>query len=129
MSSRVRQSRGADDVAVEWADTSQAVDARAPHQVEEEGLHAVVGMVGHGYGAGAQRLSEGSDRLLALRACGHFDGAAPVGGVLRGVEVDNVQGDVTLLAQAADELFVAVGFLAAQVEVAMRRFACIAQLR
>ena len=121
--------QGADDVAVAWADTSQAVDARAPHQVEEEGLHAVVGMVGHGYGVGAQLLTEGFEPLVAQLACGHFDGDVSVGGVLRGVEVDDMQGDVPFLAQVTDELLVAVGLLAAQVKVAMRRFACIAQLR
>ena len=86
-------------------------------------------MVGHGYGVGFQLLTEGFEPLVAQLARGHFDGDVPVGGVLGGVEVDNVQGDVPLLAQAADELFVAVGFLAAQVEVAMRRLACITQLR
>ena len=86
-------------------------------------------MVGRGYGVGAQLLTEGFEPLVAQLACGHFDGDVSVGGVLRGVEVDDMQGDVPFLAQVADELFVAVGFLAAQVEVAMRRLACITQLR
>ena len=121
--------QGADDAAVAWADAPQTVDARAPHQVEQEGLHAVVGMMGHGYGVGSQLLTESFEPLVAQLARGHFDGDVPVGGVLRGVEVDNVQGDVPLLAQAADELLVAVSLLSTQVEVAMRRFACITQLR
>jgi len=86
-------------------------------------------MMGHGYGVCFQLPTESLEPLVAQLAGGHLDGEMPAGGMLGRIEVDHVQGDVPLLAQAADEPFVAVGLLAAQVEVAMRRLAGIAQLR
>ena len=106
----------------------QPMDARPPDEVEEDGLHGVVAMMGHTDGLGPDSLPELAKVGVAQLACRHFDTDAMQLGVGARVEVGTVERDGQLVAQRLAEVLVAVGLVATQLEVAVDGLQAVAQV-
>ena len=99
-----------------------------PDEVEEDGLHGVVAMMGHTDGLGPDSPPELAKVGVAELACRHFDTDAMQLGVGARVEVGTVERDGQLVAQRLAEVLVAVGLVATQLEVAVDGLQAVAQV-
>ena len=111
--------QGPDDpVAV--AHAAQSAGAGSAQQVEDQRLRVVVGIVRHRHGLVAVLPAEFVEPGVAQFACRHLDALSVFRGPGAGVETFQVEGESAPPAPGAHERFVAVGFLPAQAEVAVR---------
>ena len=117
-----------EDVAVARLDARKAMYASAAKQVEEDGLYGVILMMGHADGLCIDILPELFEILIAQFAGCHLDADLVQTGIGAGVEMDDVEGDVLLLAEPTGEGFVTMALVAPQQEVAMDGLHLIAQL-
>jgi hypothetical protein len=85
---------GADDVGVARLYASQSAQACAAYEVEEEGLDAVVAMVGDADVVGVDVAAELLEIGVAQVACCHLDADMMQVGIGMRVEVDEVEGYV-----------------------------------
>ena len=114
--------------AVHGTDALQAVDARAPHQVEQERLHTVVAVMGHCHHlrpAGPEPFGKPAVTQFPRR---HLDGNAPRSRIRLRIEVRHLQRYSQPFGQVAHKPLVAHRLLPAEVKVTMSRLTRIPQL-
>lgn len=105
--------------AVDWANAVETGNACATQEVDKEGLNGVVAMVGHNDIVKVFLLTDLFEKIVAQMACGFLDGEMVEGGILSGVELCHMDCAVVALGQLAHKLFVAVGVVATQMEIAV----------
>lgn len=97
----------------------QPAQSRPAQQVEQYGLDVVVAMVGYADGVATLFLTLVVEERISLLSGGHLNADFVFHGEGPSVEIFYRKRHVKLLAQLADESFVAHGFFTAQVEIAM----------
>ena len=97
----------------------EAGKAGAPHEVEEEGLGGVVGMMGGEEGGIALLAAEGGEPAVAQAAGGILDAEALGGGVVGSVKAGQVERDTKVVGETADKVLVAVTVAQPQAEIAV----------
>ena len=89
---------GSEDIAVAPLHALQPAHARAPDDVEQDGLHLVVAVVGYADAVSMDVEAERSEIVVAQVTRSHFDRYLMQGGISLCVKVDFVQLDALLFA-------------------------------
>ena len=105
----------------------EPIDTSSADEVEQQGLHRIVLMVGHGNHVKPMCLAQPLKLAVAKFAGSHLYGLLVLRGIGRGVEVCHFARHAKRAAQVGDKLLVAVALFAPKVEVAVHGMAVVAQ--
>ena len=109
-------------------DATQTTKPRATNEVEQNGLNAVVAMVGNTNVMGMDIASQTLEIAVTQIACCHFDTHMMEFGIRAGVKVNEMQRYIKTPTELLTKLLIAHRLLTAQMEVAMGCLYAYAQL-
>lgn len=110
----------AQDFIFDGTDSGEPLDSRAAAYINKDGFREVVSMMSHDDIVHFLFQAHLLEPVVTQFAGGHLDADTFFTGVFLGVETFNAHGNPVGLAEAFDELFVHVRFLAPEIKVAVQ---------
>ena len=114
------QHRTDDEIATRRHSRESAKTTSA-NQIQQQSFGIVVGVMCDANSLKTNRFQNFTKVLVAQFSCRHFDADFVLSGIVGSVEIDAMEGHVQPLAKRLAKLFVAVGFVATKMEIAVRR--------
>ena len=110
------------------SDARQTMDARSSYQVEQDGLHRIITMMGHRHGLCTDVVSQLLKIIIPETPCCHFNADMPKFGIFTSCEVDRVERDGKFFAKATTKILIPFGLLPTKLEIAMGSLNLIPQM-
>ena len=107
----------------------KAGNARAPHQIQQQGLHTVVAVMRHGYRLGSVFPALRFEPVVAQLATSHLDREALFAGIALRIERYFIERYPECPSRLTGKIAVSQRFVASQIEIAMTGDTRIAQPR